>query len=136
MSWQAYPKTYGSGVDEELREEVRKLSEKVDCAIAKLDGDERVSKYSGVEYGENPFFDIFYFSGLIWWNEIENAARYRLVLSINDEEVGTIYLDKETRYYSVARFPRCVSYKLMVTVEDRDGEELAWSVLNLEEIHL
>ena len=35
----AYPKGFGGGVDHELREEVKKLSNKVDRILSKLDED-------------------------------------------------------------------------------------------------
>ena len=118
MSVIAYPKGYGGGVDHELREEVKKLSNKVDRIIAKLDEDNLVRKV------ENGSFVIKCKSNLVWWTKVDGAARYCLTLSIDGEEVGVIDLEREIRYHVFEKMPNGINYIVKVVSEDRGGKEI------------
>ena len=121
----AYPKGFGGGVDHELREEVKRLSNKVDRILSKLDDD------SSIRSVENGTFVLKCKSNLVWWTKVNGAARYCLTLSIDGEEVGTIDLERETRYHAFDKLPKGISYLVKVLAEDRDGKELVSASIEL-----
>lgn len=121
----AYPKGFGGGVDHELREQVKQLSNKVDRLIDKLNNDNSLKSV------ENGSLVLKCKSNLIWWTKVSGAARYCLTLSINGEEVGIIDLEREIRYYAFDKLPKGINYIVKVVAEDRDGKELVSASIEL-----
>lgn len=121
----AYPKGFGGGIDHELREEVKKLSSKIDRLIEKLDSN---NSLKSVEKGT---FVLKCKSNLVWWTKVNDAARYCLSLFIDGDEVGTTDLERETRYYAFEKLPKGINYLVKVVAEDRDGKELVSASIEL-----
>lgn len=121
----AYPKGFGGGIDHELREEVKKLSSKIDRLIEKLDSN---NSLKSVEKGT---FVLKCKSNLVWWTKVNDAARYCLSLFIDGDEVGTTDLERETRYYAFEKLPKGINYVVKVVAEDRDGKELVSASIEL-----
>ena len=121
----AYPKGFGGGVDHELREEVKKLSNKVDRILSKLDED------SSTRSVENGTFVLKRKSSLVWWTKVDGAARYCLTLSIDGDEVGVIDLEREIRYHTLEKMPKGINAIVKVIAEDRDGKEIVSASIEL-----
>ena len=121
----AYPQGFGGGIDHELREEVKKLSSKIDRLIEKLDSN---NSLKSVEKGT---FVLKCKSNLVWWTKVNDAARYCLSLFIDGDEVGTTDLERETRYYAFEKLPKGINFVVKVVAEDRDGKELVSSSIEL-----
>ena len=68
---------------------------------------------------------------LVWWNKVDDAARYRVVLYINEDEVETIDLDRETRYYAFSKLPNGIACIVKVIAENREGNEVVSASIKL-----
>lgn len=121
----AYPKGFGGGVDHELREEVKKLSNKVDRILSKLDED------SSTRSVENGTFVLKRKSSLVWWTKVDGAARYCLTLSIDGDEVGVVDLEREIRYHTFEKMLKGINAIVKVIAEDRDGKEIVSASIEL-----
>lgn len=120
-----HPKGFGGGSDHELREKVDRLSNKIDNLVAKLDEN---NEYKKVENGE---FALYCKANLVWWSNVDDAARYRVLFSINGDKVDAIDLGRETRYYAFAKLPKGITYTVTVIAENREGNEIVSATIEL-----
>ena len=121
----AFMKGAGGGISQELEDKIRDISAKVDRLINKLEDDNRVQTiYKGD-------FALMRKSNLVWWTKVDGAARYCLNLFINNEEVGSIDLDREKRYYVFDKMPSGINYLVNVVAEDRNGDAIVSASIEL-----
>ena len=121
----AYPKGFGGGPDHELREKVDKLSNKLDTLLAKLNEN---NEYKKIEKGT---FVLQCKANLVWWTNVNGAARYRVVFYINGDKVDSQDLGRETRYYVFAKLPKGITYTVTVIAENREGTEIISATIEL-----
>lgn len=107
-----------------VKEELQKLNAKVDKLIASQDNDDLRTEYANG-------FKLNAQNNVVWWSIVKDAARYRLVLSINSDEVCSIDRDRETRYYVFNKLPTNVYCSVKVIVEDRGGNEIVSASIKL-----
>ena len=112
---------YGLGA---VKEELQKLNAKVDKLIPS-------ESSSDVKEERNGTFVLRAKSNLVWWSKVDTAARYRLILVINLDEVCTLDLDRETRYHVFEQLPKGIYYTVRVIAEDRDGKEIVSASIGL-----
>lgn len=121
----AHPKGYGGGPDHELREKVDRLSNKIDKLVTKFDEN---NEYKKVEKGA---FALHCKANLVWWSNVDDAARYRVLFSINGDKVDAVDLGRETRYYAFAKLPKGITYTVTVIAENREGNEIVFATIEL-----
>ena len=107
-----------------VKEELQKLNAKVDKLI-------HSESSSDVKEERNGTFVLRSKSNLVGWSKVETAARYRLTLVINLDEVCTLDLDRETRYHVFEKLPKGIYYTVKVIAEDRDGKEIVSASIGL-----
>ena len=107
-----------------VKEELQKLNAKVDKLI-------HSESSSDVKEERNGTFVLSAKSNLVWWSKVDTAARYRLILVINLDEVCTLDLDRETRYHIFEQLPKGIYYTVKVIAEDRDGKEIVSASIGL-----
>ena len=108
----------------DIKAELGKLNSKVDTLIK----NQEVSNVK-TEYALG--FVLKSQEGVIWWTKVENAARYHLIIKINLDEVGSIDLDRETRFYVFGKMPKGVYAFVKVIAEDREGKEIVSATIEL-----
>ena len=107
-----------------VKEELQKLNSKVDKLIEnQSSGLLRTERVEG--------FTLSTQSHVVWWTKVKEAARYRLVLNINSDEVCSIDCDRETRYYVFDKLPKDVYCLAKVIAEDREGKEIVSASIKL-----
>lgn len=112
---------YGLGA---VKEELQKLNSKVDKLIAsKSDDVLKTESAGGLTLNTQ--------NHVIWWTKVKDAARYRLILSFNSEEVCSIDCDRETRYYAFDKLPKDAYCSVKVIAEDREGKEIVFASIKL-----
>ena len=79
----------------------------------------------------NGTFVLQHKDNLVWWSKVEDAARYRVIFYINGDEVNTIDLDRETRYYTFSELPNGVTYMVKVIAENREGNEIVSAIIEI-----
>ena len=109
---------------EAVKEELQKLNAKVDKLI-------NSESSSDVKEERNGTFVLRAKSNLVWWSKVDTAARYRLILVINLDEVCTLDLDRETRYHVFEQLPKGIYYTVKVIAEDRVGKEIVSASIGL-----
>lgn len=107
-----------------VKEELQKLNSKVDKLIENQSGG-----MLRTEYAEGLTLNAQ--NHVVWWTKVKEAARYRLVLSINSDEVCSIDCDRETRYYVFEKLPKDVYCSAKVIAEDREGKEIVSASIKL-----
>ena len=107
-----------------VKEELQKLNAKVDRLIESHKSDDLRTEYANG-------FTLNAQSNVVWWSIVKDAARYRLVLSINSDEVCSIDCDRETRYYVFNKLPTNVYCSVKVIAEDRGGNEIVSASIKL-----
>ena len=107
-----------------VKKELEKLNSKVDGLIKAQElGQLRT------EYSDN--FILKSQSRVVWWSKVNDAARYRIVLKINIDNVASIDLDRETRYYVFDKLPKGLYCSAKVIAEDREGKEIGSATIKL-----
>ena len=107
-----------------VKEELQKLNAKVDKLVPPQPSVDVKEERKGT-------FVLKCKENLVWWNKVDAAARYRLILVINLDEVCTLDLDRETRYHVFEQLPRGIYYTVKVVAEDRDVKEIVSASIGL-----
>ena len=107
-----------------VKEELQKLNSKVDKLI-----ENQSSGPLRTEHADG--FTLSTQSHVVWWTKVKEAARYRLVLNINSDEVCSIDCERETRYYVFDKLPKDVYCLAKVIAEDREGKEIVSASIKL-----
>jgi hypothetical protein len=107
-----------------VKEELQKLNSKIDKLMTSKNDD-----VLRTEYAEGLTLNTQ--NHVIWWSKVKDAARYRLVLSFNTDEVCSIDCDRETRYYVFDKLPKDVYCLAKVIAEDREGKEIVSASIKL-----
>ena len=107
-----------------VKEELQKLNSKVDRILENQNcGVLRTEHTEGLTLNTQ--------NHVIWWTKVKEAARYRLVLNINSDEVCSIDCERETRYYVFDKLPKDVYCSVKVIAEDREGKEIVSASIKL-----
>jgi len=109
---------------DKVKEELQKLNAKIDKLI-----ENEKSEGLKTEYANG--FTLNAQNNVIWWSKVNDAARYRLVLCINLDEVCAIDCDRETRYYVFDKLPKDVYCLVKVIAENREGKEITSASIKL-----
>ena len=107
-----------------VKEELQKLNAKVDRILASQPSRDLKEEINGT-------FALRCKGNLVWWSKVNDAARYRLSLSINIDEVCTLDLDRDTRYHVFETLPSGINYYVKVVAENRDGKEIVSASIRL-----
>ena len=107
-----------------IKEELQELNAKVDKLITSQKDDSLKTEFANG-------FTLYAQSNVIWWSKVNDAARYRLVLSINSDEVCAIDCDRETRYYVFDKLPKDVYCSVKIIAEDREGNEIVSAIIKI-----
>lgn len=118
-----YPNLYGQQLGMAIQE-LRKLTEKVD-ELAPLNS---LSEIKVQKQGE---FYLKNKANVVWWNKVDLAARYRLFLTIDSDEVCIIEFDRDTRFHVFEHLPKGLEYHVKIVAEDRNGKEISAVSLDL-----
>lgn len=119
----SHSEAYNKRLDAIIKE-LDKLNSKVEGLIkAQKPGQLRT------EYSDN--FVLKSQSRVVWWSKVNDAARYRVVLKINVDDVASIDLDRETRYYVFDKLPKDIYCLVKVIAEDREGKEIVSATIEL-----
>lgn len=100
-----------------VKTELEKLNSKVDQLIKCQESGQIKTEYANG-------FELKAQDRVVWWTKVDNAARYRLILKINIDEVGSLDLDRETRFYVFDKIPKGIYFLVKVIAEDREGKEI------------
>ena len=80
---------------------------------------------------KNGDLELFANGHLVWWNEIKNAARYRLLLFIDNLEIDSIEIERKQRYYVFDKLPNNVKYIVKLIAENREGKDIVSCLIDL-----
>lgn len=100
-----------------VKTELEKLNSKVDKLLKIQEPGQVKTEYSNG-------FELKTQDRVVWWSKVDSAARYRLILKINVDEVGSLDLDRETRFYVFDKMPKGIYFSVKVIAEDREGNEI------------
>ena len=107
-----------------VRTELEELNSKVDKLLKSQEPGQVKTEYSnGLELKTQ--------DRVVWWSKVDSAARYRLILKINVDEVGSLDLDRETRFYVFDKMPKGIYFSVKVIAEDREGNEIVSASIEL-----
>ena len=59
---------------------------------------------------------------MVWWTKSKNAVCYRLKLFIQDDEIDVIEIERNKAYHTFIDLYQDLSYRVVLEVEDRNGE--------------
>ena len=107
-----------------VKKELEKLNSKVDQLIKSQEPGQIKTEYVNG-------FELKAQDRVVWWTKVDNAARYRLILKINIDEVGSLDLDRETRFYVFDKIPKGIYFSVKVIAEDREGNEIVSASIEL-----
>ena len=107
-----------------VKKELEKLNSKVDQLIKSQEPGQIKTEYVNG-------FELKAQDRVVWWTKVDNAARYRLILKINIDEVGSLDLDRETRFYVFDKIPKGIYFSVKVIAEDREGKEIVSASIGL-----
>ena len=107
-----------------VKKELEKLNSKVDQLIKSQEPGQIKTEYVNG-------FELKAQDRVVWWTKVDNAARYRLILKINIDEVGSLDLDRETRFYVFDKMPKGIYFSVKVIAEDREGKEIVSASIGL-----
>ena len=68
---------------------------------------------------------------MVWWTKVKEASCYRLRLFIREDEIDVIEIERNKAYYSFCDLNFNLPYKVVLEVEDRNGNiisELSMSI--------
>ena len=107
-----------------VRTELEELNSKVDKLLKSQEPGQVKTEYSNG-------FELKTQDRVGWWTKVDNAARYRLILNFNIDEVGSLDLDRETRFYVFDKMPKGIYILVKVIAEDREGKEIVSASIGL-----
>ena len=107
-----------------VKTELEKLNSKVDKLLKSQEPGQVKTEYSNG-------FELKTQDRVVWWSKVDSAARYRLILKINVDEVGSLDLDRETRFYVFDKMPKGIYFSVKVIAEDREGNEIVSASIEL-----
>lgn len=107
-----------------VRTELEELNSKVDKLLKSQEPGQVKTEYSNG-------FELKTQDRVVWWSKVDSAARYRLILKINVDEVGSLDLDRETRFYVFDKMPKGIYFSVKVIAEDREGNEIVSASIEL-----
>lgn len=107
-----------------VKTELEKLNSKVDKLLKSEEPGQVRTEYSNG-------FELKTKDRVVWWTKVDNAARYRLILNFNIDEVGSLDLDRETRFYVFDKMPKGIYILVKVIAEDREGNEIVSASIGL-----
>lgn len=109
---------------ETVIQELRELTEKVDGLVP-------LNSLSEIKVQKQGEFSLKNKANVVWWTKVDLAARYRLFLTIDSDEVCIIEFDRETRFHVFEHLPKGLEYHVKVVAEDRNGKEISAVSLDL-----
>lgn len=107
-----------------VKTELEKLNSKVYKLLKSQEPGQVKTEYSNG-------FELKTQDRVVWWSKVDSAARYRLILKINLDEVGSLDLDRETRFYVFDKMPNGIYFSVKVIAEDREGNEIVSASIEL-----
>lgn len=123
MIGEFHPNLYGQQLTMVIQE-LRELTEKVDGLVP-------LNSFSEIKVQKQGEFYLKNKANVVWWTKVDLAARYRLFLTIDSDEVCIIEFDRETRFHVFEHLPKGLEYHVKVVAEDRNGKEISTVSLDL-----
>ena len=119
-----HPEEFTAKQLEDIKNELRKLNTNVEKLAS-------FQSSSGCKYSHKGSFCVKCKDNLVWRSKVDDAAMYRMIFIIDEEEVCSLDFDRNTRYYLFGRLPKDISYSVKIIAENRDGKEIVSALIEL-----